>query len=166
MVEIFRYSEEPQSTWIAAVEAVKAAIVIVAKISIVAIVSTPRVRSSAALVLINTSWTKKINQGRLLLISIHRTVLVNNNNLTGINSPVVEARVTGAGEGCVGGPANLIDTPGVGSTVGGGGRRVGEALVDIPALPVCSLPHTPVGGQTVLVSLAPVLVVAASGSIL
>ena len=85
---------------------------------------------------------------------------------TRIDGPVGEAGVAGAGEGGVGGPPHLVDAGRVGSTVGGGGRRVGEALVDIPALPVCSLPHTPVGGQTVLVSLAPVLVVAASGSIL
>ena len=85
---------------------------------------------------------------------------------TRIDCPVGEAGVAGAGEGGVGGPTHLVHTGRVGSTVGGGGRRVGEALVDIPALPVCSLPHTPVGGQTVLVSLAPVLVVAASGSIL
>ena len=74
----------------------------------------------------------------------------------------MEARVTGAGEGGVGGPAHLVDTVGVGTTVGGGGRGVGGALVDIPAPPVGSLPHTPVGSQTIIVGLAPVLVVAAS----
>ena len=47
----------------------------------------------------------------------------------------MEAGVAGAGEGGVGGPAHLVDTVGVGSTVGGGGRGVGGALVDIPALP-------------------------------
>ena len=55
MVDIYRYLEELLSTWVAAIEAVKATIIIVAKISIVAIVSTLRVSSSAALVLINTS---------------------------------------------------------------------------------------------------------------
>ena len=74
----------------------------------------------------------------------------------------MEARVTGAGEGCVGGPANLIDTPGVGSTVGGGGLGVVGALVDIPAPPVRSFSHTLVGSQAVIVCLTAVLVVAAS----
>ena len=74
----------------------------------------------------------------------------------------MEAGVAGAGEGGVGGPAHLVDTVGVGPTVGGGGRGVGDALVDIPAPPVGPLPLAPVGSQAVLVSLAPVLVVAAS----
>ena len=74
----------------------------------------------------------------------------------------MEAGVAGAGEGGVGGPANLVDTPGVGSTVDGGGLGVVLALVDIPASPVGSFSHTLVGSQAVIVGLTSVLVVAAS----
>ena len=61
---------------------------------------------------------------------------------TRINCPVVEAGVAGAGEGGVGGPAHLVHTVGVGSTVGGGGRGVGGALVDIPAPPAGRVEHS------------------------
>ena len=77
----------------------------------------------------------------------------------------MEARVAVAGEGGVGGPADLVNAVGVGPAVAGGGLGVGGALVDIPAPPIGSLSFTPVGSQTVLVSLTPVLVVAASREI-
>ena len=77
----------------------------------------------------------------------------------------MEARVAVAGEGGVGGPADLVNAVGVGPAVAGGGRGVGGALIDIPTPSVGSLPFATVGSQTVLVGLAPVLVVAASRAI-
>ena len=43
-----------------------------------------------------------------------------------------------------------------------GGAMVYHKGLECSTLPVSSLPHTPVGSQTVIVGLAPVLVVAAS----
>ena len=47
--------EEPQLTWVVAVDTTEASVVITAEVSVVAVVGTPGVSSSTTLVLINTT---------------------------------------------------------------------------------------------------------------